>query len=336
MKNNSVKLKDIAKQSGLSVTQVSRALNGHDDVSCATKKRIKAIAQEMGYIKNVTAQKLVTQTSNQIALVIKGMEEDASHNEYSLVYSIIRGIEAYTSTINYDLTIYAMRGNMKSYFDYFVAKGITSAILTGFDYNDKKLLQVLDSSIPCACIDIPVTGENNGCVITDNVHYATQAVDLLIESGKQKIAMINGKNTAIVSIEREKGYQTSLAKNKIDFREEWVVQGEFNRIKAKERTLELMQNYPEIDGFFCASDYMAVGCMEALKELGKNIPKEVGVIGFDDIPISAYVTPSLTTVKQDNYSKGYLAAKIIHEIIKKEDKPRTLTLECEMKIRNSI
>lgn len=336
MARSIVRLKDVAERAGLSVTQVSRALNGHDDVSPATKERIREIAQEMGYIKNVAAQKLATQTSNQIALVIKGMEHDNSCNEYSLMYSVIRGIEGYTSTIDYDLTIYALRDNVTSYLDFFAAKGITSAIMSGFDYNDPQLAEVLESHIPCVCIDIPVTGDNNGCVITNNVHYAYQAVEALIKSGKKNIAMINGKDTAIVSMEREMGYKIALTKNHIPLEKKWILKGEFDRKIAREITLEMIEKYPEIDGFFCASDYMAVGCIEAINKVGKKIPEEIGVIGFDDIPIAAYLTPTLSTVRQDNYKKGYVAAQIIHQIIRQEDKPRTITLECELKLRGSI
>ncbi len=336
MGKHTVTLKDVAERAGMSVTQVSRALNGYNDVSASTKERIKALADEMGYIKNVAAQKLATQSSNQIALVIKGMENDNKYNTYSAVYSVIRGIEAYTSSINYDLTIYTLRENRQSYVAYFNAKGITSAILIGFEYNDPYLSELLESPIPCVCIDIPTTGGNNGCIIVNNSYYASQVVELLIRSGKKKIAMITGKENAIVSMERETGYKIALAKHQMEWNAEFILKGNFERDTARECTKEILKKYPDIDGFFCASDYMAIGCMEGIREMGKSIPEDIGVVGFDDIPVSEYLMPSLSTVAQNSYEKGYAAAKLIHEIIRKENTPRIITLECELKMRDSV
>lgn len=331
-----IRLKDIAQAAGMSVTQVSRALNDHNDVSEETKIKIRELAKKMGYVKNVAAQKLVMQVSNQIALVIKGIENAGDTMEYNAIYPILCGINQYTNKVGYELIVYILQENIENYTDYFQQKGITAAILCGFDYDDEKLHELLETNSACVCIDIPIEGHKKGCVITNNTLYASQAVEALIHSGKKNIAMISGTPHAMVSIEREAGYRVALRKHKMDIKEEYITNGDFKKKSAREATYEILKQYPEIDGFFCASDYMALGCMEAIQNIGKSVPKDIGVIGFDNIPITKYVKPKLSTVAQDDYQKGYEAAKLLIELVKGEENQKTVTLSCEMKIRESI
>ncbi len=330
-----VRLKDIAQAAGMSVTQVSRALNDHNDVSEETKVRIRELAKKMGYVKNITAQKLVMQVSNQIALVIKGFENVGESIEYNAIYPMLCGMNQYTNEMKYELVVYILQENIDSYISYFQEKGISKAILCGFEYDDEKLHELLESNCTCVCIDIPVEGDKKGCVITNNTLYATQAVEALIHSGKQHIAMLSGTPHAIVSIEREAGYRVALRKHKMVINEAYIFNGDFRKQKARQVTLEVLERHPEIDGFFCASDYMALGCMEAIQTMGKRIPEDIGVIGFDNIPITRYVKPKLSTVAQDDYQKGYEAAKLLIQMENGEMIQKTVTLSCEMKIRES-
>ena len=331
-----VRLKDIAKEAGMSVTQVSRALNNHNDVSEDTKVRIREIAKKMGYVKNMAAQKLVMQVSNQISLVIKGFENISSTQEYNSIYPILCGINQCMNETKYEVVTYILQEHVSSYIEYFQERGISQAILVGFEYDDEKLHELLESNYTCVCIDIPVEGQNKGCVITNNTLYAAQAVEALLESGKKHIAMISGTSHAIVSIEREAGYRVALRKRKIEIREEWIFNGNFQQDQAKEVALKALTTYPEIDGFFCASDYMALGCMEAVESLGKKIPEDIAIIGFDNIPVTKYVKPKLSTVAQDDYRKGYEAAKLLIQLANKENVQKTVMLNCEIILRESV
>lgn len=331
-----VKLKDIAQAAGVSVTQVSRALNNHSDVSEDTKRKVKEIAKEMGYIKNTTAQKLVMQVSNQIALVIKGFTNPSNSVEYNSIYPLLCGINRYINEVDHELVVYMLQENTESYTEYFQSKGIQGAILFGFDYDDKKLHELLETNYPCVCIDIPIQGKNKGCVIINNTLYATQAVEALIVSGKKHIAMISGTPKAIVSIEREAGYRIALHKHNFTLQKGYICDGNFRQKRAKELTRELLQTYPEIDAFFCASDYMALGCMEMLREMGKSIPQDIAVIGFDNMPITKYVTPKLSTVSQNDEQKGYEAAKLLVDIMHRDIEDKTVILSCEIKLRESV
>ncbi len=329
-----ITLKDVAKAANMSVTQVSRALNGHDDVSEATKNRISKLANELGYVKNMTAKKLAMQVSSEIALVLKGFEDDSNLVEYNSVYPILYGVNKFATTIDHEVVVHIMQDNIKSYVNYFRNKGINKAVLFGFQYDDPRLKGLVESSIDCVFIDIPITGEHNGCIIVNNTQYAAQAVEALIHSGKKQIALINGTPHAVVSIEREAGYKIALAKERLE--PTAIACANFNKKEAYEVTLKMMEENPEIDAIFCASDYMALGCMEALDILGKKIPEDIAVIGYDNIPVSAYTRPSLSTVAQDDYQKGYQAAKLLYEMANKETENRTITLNCNVIMRESV
>ncbi len=328
-----ITLKDVAREANMSVTQVSRALNGHDDVSEETKARIRQIANELGYIKNTMAQKLVMQVKNEIALVIKGFEDEANLSDYNPIYKILCGVNKLATEKNWELVVFMLQDSTSSYVEFFRNKGISKAILSWFEYDDERLIELIDSNISCVFIDIPVEGNRNGCVITNNILYATQAVEALIRSGKKHIAMISGTPHAMVTIEREAGYKVALEKHQMKIYPYY--DGDFNQKKAKDMTKKALEENPEIDGFFCASDYMAFGCMEAIEAFGKRIPEDIAVVGFDDIPISRHIKPTLSTIRQDDFAKGYEAAKLLTELEENNEKS-VVTLGCEFIKRDSL
>ncbi len=318
----------------MSVTQVSRALNNKDDVSTQTKERIQKLANDMGYIKNITAKNLAMSVTNEIALVIKGFEDPSNSVDYNPIYPILCGVNKIAIKHEQTVVVHILPDTTTSYVTYFRNKGIANAVLFGFDYDDARLEEVFKSNINCVFIDVQVEDENKGCVVVNNTLYSTKAVELLINSGKNNIAMISGKPHALVSLEREAGYKIALEKNGKKIYE--IYQGDFNKKTAKKVTEELLNKYPEIDGIFCASDYMALGCMEVIQNLGKKIPDDIALIGFDNIPSSRYTSPSLSTVGQDDYKKGIEATKMLMKISNGENILRTKTLDCEILKRESV
>ncbi len=329
-----ITLKDLALAANMSVTQVSRALNNKDDVSEETKKRIQQLANDMGYIKNITAKNLAMSVSNEIALVLKGFEVPSNSVDYNPIYPILCGVNKVAVENEQTVVVHIIPDNISNYVHFFRNKGISKAILFGFDYDDERLGEVYESNIQCVFIDVQVNSDTKGCVVVNNTLYSTKAVEELLKSGKKNIAMISGTSHALVSLEREAGYKIALEKSGKKIYE--IFRGNFNRKDAKIVTKEILSKYPEIDGIFCASDYMALGCMEALQERGKKIPDDVGLIGFDNIPISKYTTPPLSTVEQDDYLKGIEATKMLVKMSNGKKIPHTKTLDCEIIKRESI
>ena len=330
-----VKLKDIAQYVGISVTQVSRALNGYSDVSEDTKDKVIQAAKELGYVKNTAAQRLVTNKSNQLAFIVIGAENDP--NDTSSIYTMMKGINDYSLKNSKETIIFMLPSKQRSYTNFLRQRGLEGAILAGLDYDDPSLKELLDSDLACVLIDIPVTGDKKGCILINNAHLTAQAVDALIKSGRKRIAMINGASHSMVSVEREGGYRIAHIRNSLPFDPKLIVDAQWDIDKAYQCTMELLNRNNGIDAFFCSSDFMAIGCLNAVKDAGYRVPEDIGIVGFDGIPQIQYTDPPLSTISQNYYQKGFSAAKLLSQIIWGESpQERSVIVECELTLRSSL
>lgn len=329
-----VRLKDIAKECNLSVSQVSRALNGYSDVNAETKKQVQEVALKLGYVKNINAQILATNSSNQIAIIINGID-DYQNTEPTIALDLMRGVNKYSKQIGYETVVYLNEDTALSYLNFCMQRGLMGVILYGADYERNNFKEIIASDFPCVVIDIPIEGKNKGCVIVNNIYYSTQAVKQMLGKGKRNIAMLSGHGLSIVEEERRIGYEMALKSAGRKVRSEWIVKAGFDLEKARIATLALLKEYPEIDAIFCANDQMALGAIDALNSLNKTIPGDVSIFGFDGIVLTKYSTPPLSTIKQDNLQKGYSAAKLLCNILKGNESEQTIVVPCEMIIRES-
>ncbi|MEG1458659.1 MAG: LacI family DNA-binding transcriptional regulator [Acetivibrio sp.] len=330
-----VSLKEVAIACGLSLTQTSRALNNHKDVSEKTKQRVKETAEQLGYVKNINAQILATKESKQLAVMVYGMDKD-KNAEQSITFNLIKGVNRYAKEKGYEAVVYFIEDENVSYLDFAIQRGINGIILFGVNYEDKNFKQIIASDFPCVVIDIPVDGEKKGSVVVNNLYYSMMATNCLIERGRKKIAMLCGHGQSMVDVERRAGYEMALKNNQRKVEENLIVLADFDTEKAYEKTRELMEKYPDIDGFFCASDSMALGAVNALKDKGYQVPEDVSIFGFDGIALGEYVTPSLSTIQQDNLKKGYAAAKLLYEILHGEKERENVVVPCDIILRESV
>lgn len=329
-----VSLKDIAAECGLSLTQVSRALNDHKDVSAKTKARVREAADRLGYVKNINAQILATRNSNQIAVIIYGIDKD-KNAEPSIIYNIVKGINRYAKENGYEAVVYLNEDPELSYLNFCKQRGLAGVILFGVNYEDNSFKQIVESDFPCVVVDIQIEGKNKGCVVVNNIYYSMEVTSHLIQKGRRHIGMLCGHGHSMVEVERRMGYEMALKRNGIPVDESIIIKAYFDLEKAYEKTKKLMTDHPEIDGLFCANDFMALGALRALKEIGKKVPEEVSVIGFDGIVLGEYSSPPLSTVKQDNVRKGYCAARQLCDILNDRHQEHTVVVPCEIVLRSS-
>lgn len=309
-------IKDIAKITGFSVTTVSRALNGYSDVSDKTKKKIKAAATELNYSPNVLARSLVMNKTKTIGLLVSGLTRESVKDNFT--YEVMCGINDYVGQIDYDLVVFntsTTKQKEKSYTQLCRERRVEGVIIQGIKTDDIYLQEIINSDIPCVLVDIPIETETVGYVTTDNIQGAKQAVEYLINNGHKHIAMINGHSKAIVSKLRFEGYSHALVEAGIEIKAEYVRDGAFKEDVALKVAKELLINNREISAIFCASDLMALGVLKAAKELNIDVPKQLSVIGYDDIILASYTTPTLTTIAQDKYQMGYEATKLLISIL---------------------
>ncbi|WP_372661077.1 LacI family DNA-binding transcriptional regulator [Cohnella sp.] len=330
-------IKDLAKAAGVSITTVSRALNGYSDVSEKTRSRIKKLADEMSYRPNAQAQSLVLKKTNTIGVIMSDIKRSSAKDAFA--FEVLCGINDRASELNYDIILFSTNPNKqlkKTYSDLCRERNVDGAILQGLRMNDPYLKEVTNQShFPCVLIDIPVAGDWVGHVTTDNVNGSKEAVLHLIELGHTRIAMINGYDEASVSRERLSGYMLALQEKGISYDPELVYDGRFSEEGGMEAMSHILDRHPEVTAVFCSSDLMALGTMRTLELMGRAVPESMSIVGYDDILIASYSSPNLTTVRQEKYELGYQSAQLLIDMLEGRQVRHKVVLSNELIIRNS-
>lgn len=328
-------IKDVAKAAGVSITTVSRALNGYSDINDDTKKKIMDIASQLNYRPNAIARSLVKKESRIFGYIVSGLEKGAKHN---IISDSMCGIYEFTRSVDYEILMFAVDSDMqhtKSYIQFAKEHSLAGIILQGIRSDDEYYRDILYSQIPCVLIDLPADSVRVGSVSTDNYKASLECIEYLTSKGHSNIAFINGKDAAVVSRVRYEGYIAKLREKGLPIRMDYILSGNFSEDEAYRCVIEFLPEHPEVTAIFCASDLMAIGAIRAAQTLGRSIPSELAVMGFDDILISSYVTPSLSTVHQDFNKMGFEAAKMLYAIISGQDVPHTINVDYELMIRDS-
>ncbi|SEP16981.1 LacI family DNA-binding transcriptional regulator [Paenibacillus sp. OV219] len=330
-------IKDLAQYAGVSVTTVSRALNGYYDVNEETRKKIIHAAKELNYRPNVLARSLVTKKSRSIGVIFSEINRAGAKD--ALAFEILCGINDRASELNYEIMLFSTNPKKqisKSYGDLCKERNVDGAIISGLRVQDPYLQEVTnDTNFPCVLIDIPAEGSNLGHVTTDNVAGAAKAVLHLIEQGHRHIAMINGHNDAAVSQDRLAGYRITLEAHGIPFRPELVLNGDFSEEGGSDAMYRIMLHHPEITAVFSASDLMVLGALRAVERSGRKVPEMFSIVGYDDIAIASYCSPKLTTIHQDRYEMGYQAAQLLIDLLEDRHVNHKIILQNELMIRES-
>lgn len=310
-----VSIKDVAREAGVSITTVSRALNGYMDISEATRKKIYDIAQELEYVPNTYARSLGGIKEKNIALLTS---ELISTDKSGFVYGLLCGLSEQCTNQGYEFMLLATnlaKQQKLSFHQLCMKKNLSGVVVAGLKTGDPYHQEIMNSSIPCVAIDIQMNGEKKCCVSIDNIKASKEAVSYLIGLGHRNIGIINGSKEADVSGLRYSGYVAALMEANIPLNLEYGVNGEFLEDVAYEKTKDFLVKYPEITALFCASDLMAIGAIRAIEEMGKRVPDDISVIGFDDIPIAEYICGGITTIRQNPNRLGSESGLVIRNML---------------------
>ncbi|WP_141504400.1 LacI family DNA-binding transcriptional regulator [Paenibacillus luteus] len=332
-----VTIKDIAKSAGVSVTTVSRALNGYDDVNEGTRLKIRTIADQLGYSPNMAARSLISKKTKTLGLLLSNVTRASSKD--NIAFEVLCGINDRSGELDYDLVLFSttpQKQTIKSYKTLCQERGVDGVIIMGIRLDDPYLKEIVSSDIPCVLIDITLEGPHVGYVTSDNLSGAVAAVDHLLQNGHRHIAMINGHAQADVSLLRLEGYRQALHNSAIPFDDSLVVDGRFSEQGGREAAIQILSSKPEVTALFCASDLMAIGAMQGVKDMGKQVPQDISIIGFDNIDLTAYCTPALTTVHQHKYELGFHAAQVLIDLLEGKEVTHHVMLATEVIERESV
>lgn len=301
---------DIAYRAGVSQATVSRALSDSPLVNEETKQRIKEIARELNYKVDKNARNLRSQKTKTIALLLNEDHGtgDSLINPFflSMVASIIRA----SANQNYDLLISFQQFSDDWHADYEDANRADGIIFLGYgDYTTyvKKLTHLDEQDAHYITWGPVLPGQPGVSIGCDNFNGARQAVEHLLQLGYQRIAFIGGISDGSPEFKRRyEGYKLALEAAGIAVDPELQIDAETSEDSGYRAALQLRESQVPFDAVLGASDLIAIGVMKAVEEQGLNVPGDVAIMGFDDIPMSAYTYPPLSTVQQNTKLAGEL------------------------------
>ncbi len=309
-----VTIYDIAKATGFSITTVSKVLNNYPDVGKNTREKILKTVDEMGYYPSSYARTLTTKKSYTLGVIY--MESLGIGLKHSFFSAIIQSFKQVVELQGYDLLFIANKigDEKKSYLDHFKYRGVDGVVVFSSENDDDELEKVIESDLPSVIVDLD--SSNTNVIYSDNYQGTEMALKYLMELGHKKIAHIAGHQNTFSGIERMKGFLKATKKLDLQIPPSYIVNGGFFSIEGgKEAMQQLLVLNDRPTAVFASSDTMALGAMEAIQEAGLRVPEDISIIGYDNVEWSDYITPKLTTVKQDVDKIGADAAKILMESI---------------------
>lgn len=330
----SVTMRDIARKLNISHTTVSRALRGDQRISEATRARVQAAAEQMGYRINVAARALSSKRMCSIALAVP----DVLDPFYA---AIIAGVDRVTRRHGYSLLLYITHSDVQR--ESSALAEATEGRYDGTIFFRRQLpaadLQAaIDSGVPMVLLTRHEPSLMVDCVRVDDVDGGDRATAFLIGLGHRRIGFIGGPALQHETKDRFDGYKKALRAHGLTVDPTTVWPGGFSEVDGR-HAADAMVKLPEAQrptAVFAANDRMAIGLIYRLNELGLQVPQQVSVIGYDDIEPCQYVVPRLTTIRQPTHDMGAQAAELLIRRLRGETwRPRELVLKTELVVRDS-
>ncbi len=320
-------IREVARRAGVSVTTVSHALSGKRPVAPETAARIRALVPEMGYVPYFAARTLQSGRSFVIGLVVP----DISNQFFG---EIAIGVESYANDQDYGVTLCTSQSDPrreKRYFNMLRSGAIDGLIYNAAGATQDEALPTMAASFPLVVVDEGIPGlESNPLVTADHRQGGSLAAAHLAELGHRRVAVLSGPPGMMSSDERTAGFREI-------FPDAVVLTGEYTESSGHLLTTFLLQAHPEVTAVFAGNDLMAFGAIAELQKAGLRVPRDVSVIGFDDVDFAARITPSLTTVRQPAIELGKRSAQLLldHVIHDRELEGRHLSLPVRLVVRES-
>ena len=304
-------IKDVAKRAGVSVTTVSRVLNNRGYIGEATRKKVYKAMEELDYQPNEVARSLFRKKSNIIGLIVPTVAHPffGEMTSYIETYAYSRGYKVLVCNSQLDSSkeqeyIWMLRRNQ--------VDGIIMASHT-LDVEEYKKLE-----LPVVAFDRFIS-KKIPYVTSDNYKGGKLAVELLLELGCTTIAHMCGSlNLDMLANQRHRAFMDVAEERKVPY---FTVETDINVFEVKkyeELLLDLFSRHPDVDGLFLNSDIMAVAAMKVCSKLGKRVPEDVKIIGYDDVSIASLVSPEITTIRQPLEQMSELSVRLIEGLVDKK------------------
>ena len=305
-------IKDIARLSGCGVATVSRVLNNHPDVSEETRRKVMAVVEEHDFQPNNNAKHLKQQAGTSIAIVVKGTQN-------MLFADLVEQIQARLLGKDRDAAVYYLdeEANEVAYALQLCRERKPLGVLFlggNLDYFRESFSQI---KIPCVLLTNTAAElgfSNLSSVTTDDRAAAASAVEHLLQLGHRRIGLLGGNwDCSQIAYSRVQGCRDSLERHGVPFDPGMYESCRYSMEEGYEAVGRLLARNPDLTAIFAVSDVMAMGAIRALRDMGKRVPEDISVVGYDGIAMGRYTIPRLTTIRQDTH---LMAERSVEELLR--------------------
>lgn len=330
-KSKRITIKDIAKELGVTPMTVSRALNNRPDISPEMKARVMATAKRLGYVQSALGRGLASGYAKAIGCVVTTLTDP-------FVGRILEGIETVAQEAGFAMIVTTSQPDpdrQAAAIDTFNAYRVGGIIVMCSRVQELYMSQLVKLNSPIVLINSEEASYDTNSVRVENLDMAQLAVNHLIELGHRQIAHIKVDDGSASSHQRWLGYKQTLEAHGLAVDPALTVPGENSEEGGAEAARQLLKVTPHPTAIFCYNDPTAVGALSAVQQAGLETPGDVSVVGIDNAPISAWMTPSLTTVRQPARQMGRIAMELVLKRLDGTSDVEDIVLPGELIVRQS-
>jgi DNA-binding LacI/PurR family transcriptional regulator len=335
-----VTISQVAKEAGVSSQTVSRVINNRQEISPETRQHVQDIIKRLGYRPNAIARSLSRQRSHTLGIVTSGLE---FYGPSHILVGLEQGANQQGFSVLLNLLHQPENENVAELVNGLISRQVEGIIWAAPEIgNNRAWFREMAHQLAIPVIFLSTQPDKTLHVAeVDNRNGGYMATEHLLARGYRKIGLISGPSGWWAANERRRGWQEALTAAGLTIDETQIVEGDWSASSGERGLYELLKNFPDIEAVFACNDQMALGLMRAARSLGRQIPGDLAVVGFDDIPESAFYYPPLTTIRQDLYELGRIAVQMFVEIREAEQRdesissPRTVWLQPQLVVRES-
>ena len=311
-------LKDIALHCNVSVATVSKVLNGQAGIGEATRKRVLAAANELGYTANSAARALKTNRTYNLGILFFDLQNSGFMHEYFA--SMLNYFRIESERLGYDLCFINSNVGLlnRSYLQHALYRGVDGVAIICADFHDPLVQELAFSELPVVTLDHVYN--NRTAVLSDNTNGIMSLVHYVYEKGHRRIAYIHGNRTAVTE-NRLAGFFKACEDLGIRVPDEYIIEGEYHEPNSCYRaTQKILSLEKKPTCIFFPDDYAYIGGMNAIAEAGLRVPEDLSVVGYDGIHMAKVMNPRLTTWEQNTAELGKIA---VRKLIERIEHPRS-------------
>ncbi|HZU87249.1 MAG TPA: LacI family DNA-binding transcriptional regulator [Anaerolineaceae bacterium] len=336
-------IREIARHLNLSITTVSRALDGYDDVAEATRLRVQQAAAQLGYVPNQAARQLRRQCSDTLGYILPSAAGTAQRRGFadSFFSEFIAGLGDETAAQGLNLLVSSAAPDSEAekaaYCAWVQARKVDGILLNRVRLHDWRLRYLAEHDMPFASLENSLDGLDRPRVEVNNRTGMVELVTHLAQQGWRCLAMLSGTPELRLQAERMEGFRQGLQQNDLPFDSARVMHVPLTSQDGYAGAKSLLRAYPEIDALVCINDEVAFGALHAAHELGRQVGHDLAVTGFDGVQDAAHCQPPLTTLDQPVYQIARTLVRLLVEAIHPpaEPAPRVVSLRPILLVRAS-